>query len=59
MLLLCFVSVSVFVRVFLLMLFDASRQICFEEKNLLGRNGVLGLDLRRSMASPFTSFRCC
>ncbi len=36
-------------------------QICFEERNVLGRNGVLGLDLRRSMASPFTSFRyrCC
>ncbi|CAM9814009.1 unnamed protein product, partial [Hapterophycus canaliculatus] len=31
-------------------------QICFEEKNVLGRNGVLGLDIRRSMASPFTSF---
>eukprot|EP00903_Cladosiphon_okamuranus_P013367 g12458.t1 len=39
-------------------LFDSNwaGEICFEEKNVLGRNGVLGLDLRRSMASPFTSF---
>ncbi|CAN0376082.1 unnamed protein product, partial [Ectocarpus fasciculatus] len=31
-------------------------QISFEEKNVLGRNGVMGLKLHRSMSSPFTSF---
>lgn len=35
----------------------SSCQVCFEERNVLGLNGVLGLDVRRTMASPFTSFR--
>ncbi|CAM9585948.1 unnamed protein product, partial [Ectocarpus sp. 8 AP-2014] len=39
-------------------LFDSNwaGEISFEEKNVLGRNGVLGLKLHRSMSSPFTSF---
>eukprot|EP00904_Undaria_pinnatifida_P013891 jgi/Undpi1/9632/HiC_scaffold_27.g12088.m1 len=39
-------------------LFDSNwaGEVCFEEKNVLGRNTVLGLDMRRTMASPFTSF---
>ncbi|CBN74593.1 conserved unknown protein [Ectocarpus siliculosus] len=39
-------------------LFDSNwaGEISFEEKNVLGRNGVMGLKLHRSMSSPFTSF---
>ncbi|CAN0257862.1 unnamed protein product, partial [Phaeothamnion confervicola] len=38
-------------------LFDSkwAGEVIFEDRNLLGRNCVLGLNLRRSMSSPLTT----